>query len=373
MKSGNLVVLGDGSIRIIDPDREMLPVLKELDPGFEVLEDPPPQNFVPWFQRTQKSFICGLTGSELEEMETPMVWAIHNVAMDRKIPLVSHGEVSLLDLKVELGSRILGNCDLCGWNCRTNRYEVSGRCGAKIDAYCNGVFEHICEEEPINTAMNIKLAGCPMKCAFCQTPENHALENGAKPLGLEAWELISRIRSCRSIEFVGGEPMVSCAGILSFLSAAPEDFSLPVVMNCSAYLGQTGINLMDQIVDVWMPDLNFGNDACAKRLSMIDHYWETAKKAISRMCGQEAKIIVRMLVIPGHVDCCHKRALDWLSRFRNSIWISIMDQYLPLHDAFKHNDINRIPNEDEIQEIRVYVRKNGLSEISDGPLGRFWK
>jgi len=373
MKKGSVVVPIDGSLRIIDPDPSMLPFLMELDPDFRVLSDPPAEDFVPEFQKLRSLFIGNLTREELSEMDLGMVWAVHDTVMEQKIPLQHQGEVSLLDLKCELGSRILRKCDLCGWVCKTNRYEVRGKCGAGADALVNGLFEHIAEEAPINPAWNLALSFCPMKCAFCQAPENQSPVAEARPLDPQIWETISKHNTANCLELVGGEPMVSSPGILKLLLTAPKSFSLPVVMNCGPYLGKTALKLMDGAVDVWMPDFTFGNNQCAKRLSGVDRYLETAKEALSLMCGRGSKIIVRILVLPNHVHCCHMKVLDWISQYKDRIWISIMDQYLPLREAWRHKDIDRIPDKREINEIIDYAKNLGLKDINEAPFGLFWR
>jgi len=372
MRSGTTVILKDGDIRVIDPDISMLDYLKRLDPDFEIVSDPPPQGFVPGFQVLRQAFIPELTGEELAGMGTDMVWAVHNTVMNGKIPLRESGEVSLLDLKRELGHRILARCELCGFKCGANRYREKGRCGAGEAAFVTSVFEHIREEDQINPSWNVVLASCPLRCVFCQSPENLApLESS--PLGPEHWKILTGSKTARSLEFVGGEPMLSVPSILDFLSAAPPEFSLPVVMNTSAYQSPKGVALMAGVADAWLPDLTFGNDECAKRLSGAEDYWETATETLSAMFAQKTRSIVRVLVLPGHFECCHRRALDWLSKHRHLIHVSIMDQYLPFHQACKHEDINRPPTGEEIERVRLYGEKQGLIDVNGMEPGGFWR
>lgn len=373
MKSGTTIISGDGSIQVIDPDISFLPVLKEIQPDFKVLSDAPGKGFIPGFQKLKNGFIYKLTDEELHAMKTDMLWGIHNAAMEERIPLVGEGEVSALDMKVELANRILRACSLCGWNCGVDRVKQVGRCGAGPDAFYNGLFVHICEEEVINPAWNIKLEFCPMECVFCQSPENLLHERDSVAFGKDLWPRIAGNELAKSIEFVGGEPMVSTKKILEFLTSAPGSFSLPVVMNCSAFVSQTAVRLMEGVVDVWMPDLKFGSSECAKHLSGAEHYWETAATSISMMCGQNSRTIVRLLVLPNHTQCCSKKVLDWLSQYKSRVWISIMDQYLPLNQAHRFSDINRIPSESEIKEVRVHAKKRRLKDVNEQPRGTFWR
>jgi putative pyruvate formate lyase activating enzyme len=371
MKTGTTVIIPDGSIRVIDPERKDVQYLVSLDPGFRIVSEPAPQGFVPGFQSLRRRFINGLTHHELEEMSTAMAVAVHDAAMAGKIPLADAGEVSVLELKVEIGKRTLQACDLCAVSCGANRYKGPGRCGADADTLFNGLFEHVCEEAVINTAHSLKLLYCPMNCAFCQAPENRAPGEDSRVLSPDVWEEIAWRETGNSLEFVGGEPMVSAPGILQFLASAPDDFNLPVVMNCSAFVSRSAVNLLNGVVDVWMPDLNFGNDECARQLAGADNFWKAATDSIQAMCAQGSRVMVRMLILPGHFDCCHRPALDWLSGFRDRVWLSISDHYLPFHEAGRRGDINRLPSAEEIKTVFAYASARGLREVNQEP-GGFW-
>ncbi|MEW6664160.1 MAG: hypothetical protein AB1512_02920 [Thermodesulfobacteriota bacterium] len=373
MKSGTTVITPDGDLRVIDPSPSVFPYLKRLNPEFEIASDPPPKEYVTRLQTLRGVHLPGLGREEFAGMDGRMAWALHNSVMNGRITLHEKGEVSVLDLKTELGNRILGCCDLCGFKCKVNRHEKAGKCGAGEHAYVNDHFEHISEGKPITPALNVVVSSCPLRCVFCQAPENYSPSPDSSRLTGALWKTITGAgETARTIEFVGGEPMASGPQIVGFLAAAPDDFALPVVMNCNLYLGSTGIELMNGVVDVWLADMNFGNDECAKRLSGAERFWAAATESLSLMVAQDAKVIVRVLVLPGHNKCCHLKALDWLAQYRDLVWVSVMDQFLPLHESHRHQDINRLPSDKEIQEVRAYARRVGLRDVNDAAEGSFW-
>ena len=92
---------------------------------------------------------------------------------------------------------------------------------------------------------------------------------------------------------------------------------------------------------------------------------------LEALMSQNEKVIIRILVLPNHVECCHRRVLEWLSYYRDNIWISILDQYIPEHMAREFRDINRRPTSQEIKEVENLVQKYGLRDIKEHP-DDFW-
>jgi putative pyruvate formate lyase activating enzyme len=89
------------------------------------------------------------------------------------------------------------------------------------------------------------------------------------------------------------------------------------------------------------------------------------------MSVQDARIIVRILVLPSHVECCHKPAIELLSQFKDRVWVSVLDQYIPEHEAHLDPKLNRRPTREEISEVESLVERHGLRNIASGCEG-FW-
>jgi len=79
-----------------------------------------------------------------------------------------------------------------------------------------------------------------------------------------------------------------------------------------------------------------------------------------------SRIIVRILVLPRHVDCCHDPALEMLSECRDDCWVSILDQYIPKHQAYLDPGLSRRPTKEEISEVESLVDIYGLRNIAKG-------
>lgn len=137
------------------------------------------------------------------------------------------------------------------------------------------------------------------------------------------------LAGARSLVFVGGNPTESLPAILEFLQAAPEDLRLSVGWNSSGFDSPQAIWLLAGICDVYLPDFTYGNDVCAEALSNAPGYVANAVAVIEEMCRQRVPVLVRLLVLPGHVECCHLPTLDRLGPARDLITLNVMDQYAP--------------------------------------------
>ena len=169
----------------------------------------------------------------------------------------------------------------------------------------------------------------------------------------------------RSLSFVGGNPDESLYAILKFLAAAPADWKLPIVWNCHGAATLETIDLLDGIVDVYLPDLKYGAEACGRRLSMITDYPTSAKAAITAMVAQRVPVIVRILVLPGHQACCHRPALEWLTSLAAPhVMVSVRGQYCP---DWKITEVDgvlaRRPSQEETDQIRRYAQHLGLNLV----------
>jgi putative pyruvate formate lyase activating enzyme len=323
-----LRLLEDGGLEIVDPDLRALPLLRALDPLFAIRQEPLPGFTRPRLLRT-RALGTGIAPADLGKVSTGDLWRAHEAGA-RIEALVGGGEASLLDLKIELAGRLLRCCILCGHRCRVDRTRGErGRCGLGMEAFVYEHYVHIAEEPPINPALNLSLRGCGLRCHYCQ--QSAALSPRGAPAEALMPALWSRLAlaEARSLTFVGGNPTESLPALLTFLRTAPADFAVPVGWNCSGYDAVEAVQLLAGICDVYIPDFKYGNAACAARWSDAPGYVETACQSLEAMCRQAVPVFVRILVLPGHVDCCHAPALQLLQPFRSRIRLNILGQYAP--------------------------------------------
>ena len=323
-------VADNGVLEIVDPGLDCLDLLKQIDERFSVRSAPLEGFRRPRFLPTRERG-CGLMRTELSVVDEGTLWTAHRQARHEGPP--SETEATGLDLKIELAGRLLQGCRLCARRCRVDRRAGQrGFCGLGVEAFLAEAFVHIAEEAPVNPSLVLNLTGCGMRCAYCQ--QGRLIED-PRSLGIELdpslWSRLD-MRGARSISFVGGNPDESLYAILRFLAGAPASLDLPLVWNSHAYSTPEVLELLDGVVDAWLPDLKYGLDGCARRWSSSPGYVEAARAAIASMAAQGVPVIARILVLPGHVECCHLPSLRYLASLgQMNLSVSVRGQYAPDH------------------------------------------
>ncbi len=247
------------------------------------------------------------------------------------------------------------NCTLCAQRCGVNRLAgEKGICRLGETAQVAEHFVHIGEEAPINPSLLISLSGCGLRCRFCQ--QNRILDPAnitSEPLQASLWQSLDTT-GARTLSFAGGNPDESLYAILCFLKTAPHDWSLPVVWNCHGAATEETVSLLHGIVDVWLPDFKYGSDKCGQHLSGIRHYPGTARAAIQSMLMQQVPVIIRLLVLPGHFECCYAPILKILTELKptDRLRLSIRGQYCPdWRIGARDGALNRRPDVAEIEAV----------------------
>jgi putative pyruvate formate lyase activating enzyme len=356
----------DGCVEVIDPGLEDLPLLQALQPGLRIDRAPRLSRRRPHVSRARLTAV-GVANSAMATATDEALWKAHrewqagNRTHHRR---PATGEASLLDLKAELARRELRSCRLCSHNCGVNRTTGErGRCGLGMDATVAECFVHIGEEGPINPSLVISLAGCGLRCRYCQqwailTPSAVA----GRTLDRSLWTTIDAT-AARSLSFAGGNPDESVAAVLAFLADSHEQPLLPIVWNCHSYTSKVTLDLLDGVVDVYLADFKYGNDACGERLSGVASYMTVASAVIDGMLRQDVSVIVRLLVLPGHNECCSARILEGLaSRASDRLLISVRDQYCPdFLISDRDGSLARRPSANEVRAVSEAVVTHRLS------------
>ncbi len=364
-----------GVLEIVDPSFHDLALLTAVDPTFQVHIAPLPGFIRPRLLETRRVG-ARLSLSEINSLPIDALWCHHQeqgrLRLAPEESVRAAGEASLLDLKIELANRVLKSCRLCARNCGVDRTKGErGTCGLGPDAILAESFTHIAEEAPINPSFLVSLAGCGLRCRFCQQHELlFPRKLKASALDAALWQRLD-LAGARSLSFIGGNPDENLAAILKFLRAAPEDWNLPIVWNTHAYVSIETIELLDGIVDVYLPDYKYGANSCGQWLSQIENYPDIAETAIRTMSCQDVPIIVRILILPEHVECCHLPVLSRLAGMNlPNLWVSIREQYCP-DWRITANDgaLARRPNSTEITAVRTAASKLGLRFVQSGSSG----
>ena len=240
------------------------------------------------------------------------------------------------------------DCTLCPRRCHARRSEgLHGFCGQGIEITAARAALHFWEEPCISGQSGsgaVFFSGCALQCAFCQ---NHsiALGKGGRPVSIQR---LSRIflelqeKGAANINLVTAGHFLPQV-CLALETAKDNGLSIPVVYNSSGYEEVSSLQLLEGLVDIYLPDFKYYSPALSARFSHAPDYFEKASLAVSEMFRQvytpvfepdsgmmKRGLIVRHLLLPGQTPDS-KRILRYLhDTYGNDIYVSIMNQYTPL-------------------------------------------
>lgn len=247
-------------------------------------------------------------------------------------------------------------CTLCPRNCKADRTETVGLCGAGDKIKVAKAYLHMWEEPCISGKKGsgtVFFSGCNLKCCFCQNYEISHQTRGREITTDELSDIFLKLQDngAENINLVSGTQYVS--QIISALDKVKHRLNIPVVYNSGGYEKVETIKLLEGYVDVYLPDLKYLSPELSKKYSKAEDYFQYASKAIVEMHSQQPKLvyegdmlkkglIIRHLVLP---KCRHDsmRVLDWVYHNlpEKSYLISLMSQYTPAYKSCEYPEINR--------------------------------
>ena len=235
------------------------------------------------------------------------------------------------------------NCTLCPRQCGVDRTAGQlGFCRMPGRVQAARAMLHYGEEPPISGTFGagaVFFSGCTLRCVYCQ---NREISEGGKGKALDSGRLrtiFERLidEGAQSIDLVTPTQFLP-----DILPALTPKLPVPVVYNCGGYERVETLRRLEGLVDVYLPDLKYADNALAARLSRAPDYFETATAAIREMYRQVGSavleegqltrgLLVRHLVLPGHLDNS-LRVIEWLAETfpKRDVLVSLMSQYVPV-------------------------------------------
>jgi putative pyruvate formate lyase activating enzyme len=275
------------------------------------------------------------------------------------------------------------DCGLCAYDCGVDRTagEV-GACRLDDTVQVSSYFPHFGEEDPLrgwNGSGTIFLAHCNMGCVFCQNFETSHEARGEPATPEEIAEMALKLQSggCHNVNFVSPTHH-SPALVEAVRIARDRGLEVPVVWNCGGYESPEVLELLDGVVDVYMPDVKWGDDAAAARYSKAPGYWETITGGLREMHRQVGDLqvddrglatgglLVRHLVMPNHVES-GKRVVEFLAEeLSRDTFVDVMAQYTPYYEAKtedRYEEIGREITPGEYRAVVEHAREVGLERL----------
>ena len=245
----------------------------------------------------------------------------------------------------------LSQCELCPRRCGRR----PGFCGAEDKLRIFRWGPHFGEEPPISGERGsgcIFFSRCTMKCLYCQNSP-WSWKGGGKDYSVE--ELAAIMRKLAVEDKVGNWNLVSPTPYLPFIreSAAilkAEGIQLPFVWNSSGYERVETLEEYSDLCDTALFDLRYSRDETSVLASAAPNYVSAAREAV-KWASKNAKVIVRILVLPRHAHEAVEN-LNWLAKeVSNEIAVSIMSQYTPAYGAISLPPFNRRVTEEEYESV----------------------
>ncbi len=256
-----------------------------------------------------------------------------------------------LQCRIEAAYEILRHCTLCPRDCGVNRLAgEKGYCRAAAEPIVASWTAHPWEEPPIsgtNGSGTIFFTHCTARCLFCQNYPISQLGVGQQVTVQRLAEMMLELQAhgCHNINLV--TPTHFVPQILAALSVAIEGgLHLPLVYNSSGYEAVETLRLLDGVVDIYLPDAKYADDAVARRLSGFQGYVKANRSALRAMYHQVGAellldehglairgMIIRHMVLPEGLAGTWQ-VLEWIAcELSPFIHISLMAQYFPAHKA----------------------------------------
>ena len=277
---------------------------------------------------------------------------------------------SYIHLSETLATKYLESCIFCERRCEVNRIDgKKGFCFLSKDSFVSSAFLHMGEEAPLIPSGTIFFQGCNFGCVFCQNYDisqawkgKRELDDVAQRVDVKSLAAIAEKlaeRGALNINYVGGDPIPNIHTIVGCLNF--QTTNITQLWNSNFYLSDKALSLIIDLIDFWLPDFKYGNNLCGKKYSGIENYFDVISRNHKRAHDEgSGEIIIRHLVMPGHIECCSKPILDYVAKEIPNAVMNIMGQYRPQYHSFNYPEINRRPTSQEIQDVKNYASSLGI-------------
>ena len=272
---------------------------------------------------------------------------------------------------------MLESCMLCPRNCKVNRHKSVGFCGAS-DKVKLAYYSLHQWEEPIISGENgsgtVFFSNCNLRCLFCQNKKISTDRNSyGKEIGNDKLkEIFLKLQDLGAHNINLVTPTHYVPQIIDVLKEVKnKNLKIPVVYNTSSYENVSTIESLNGLIDIYLADLKYFDDELGNKYSKCNDYFKYASLAIGEMYKQTGKfqikdnllvsgLVVRVLVLPGHVDDSKKIIKYLYDTYKDNIIISIMNQYTPVCKINDFPNLNRKLTDEEYDEVIDYACSLGI-------------
>lgn len=269
-------------------------------------------------------------------------------------------------------------CSICPRKCNVKREALTrdgkGFCHMGETPVIARAALHLWEEPPIsgkNGSGTVFFCGCNLQCVYCQN-EKISRGNGGKIITVKSLKKIYENlinQGAHNINLVTGSHFIK-----AIAESLDTPLKVPVVYNTSSYESIEALKLLENKVQIYLPDLKYADNSIAEKLSKAPDYFETATNAIKEMYNQVGNyeldengimkkgVIIRHLILPGYLENT-KKVINWVKNNFNDgeVLFSLMSQYTPTQNCPK-GTLQRRLSQEEYNEIESYLFESGIED-----------
>ncbi len=280
----------------------------------------------------------------------------------------------------------LADCTLCPRDCHVDRRRTTAgavcRTGARAVVASYGA--HHGEEDPLRGwrgSGTIFFSWCNLRCVYCQNWDisQKGVGREVEPEELAQMMLELQAAGCHNINLVTPSHVVAQI-VAAVYEAARHGLRLPIVYNTGGYDALDALALLDGIVDIYMPDMKYGDVLLARRYSKVPNYVEVNQAAVREMHRQvgdlvldergiaQRGLLVRHLVLPNGLAGTEAVLAFLAQHISPRTYLNLMDQYRPCYRADEYPELDRRVTAAEYAAALAVAARHGLTRL-DGRLG----
>ncbi|MEO0095576.1 MAG: radical SAM protein [candidate division WOR-3 bacterium] len=274
--------------------------------------------------------------------------------------------------------KMLNPCRLCPRECKVNRLAGEfGNCKAGINPKVSSYHQHFGEEYCLVGRFGsgtIFFTYCNLHCVFCQNYDisQHGIGRVITIERLAEMMIELQELGCHNINLVTPTPWVP--QIVGALSIAKDNgLNIPIVYNCGGYESVEILKMLEGIIDIYMPDIKYGDNDKGKKYSGVSNYWDVVRQALKEMHRQVGDLIIengiakrglliRHLVLPNKLADT-KKCLEFIAKeISKDSFVNVMEQYHPTYRANEYPELNRRIT---LEEYRCAIKELYQLGLSD--------
>jgi putative pyruvate formate lyase activating enzyme len=292
-------------------------------------------------------------------------------------------ESGVLQQRAETLTERSSPCRICPFDCKAERRTgKTGICRSGMNARIAGFCAHLGEEDPLRGwrgSGTIFFSSCNMRCQYCQNEDISQVSGGEEVSPEQLAKVMLHLQEigCHNINLVSPTHVIA-AIVSGLVVAAREGLRLPLVYNTGGYDSVETLQLLDGIIDIYMPDMKYSSAQIGLRYSKARDYPRLNQLAVKEMHRQvgdlvigpdgvaQRGLLVRHLVLPHGLAGTEGVVRFLAEQITTNTYINIMDQYRPAYNARLFPKISRPVSSEEYRAAVAVARQAGLHRLDQG-------